>query len=190
MTTPLPQEEERRQASDEKPAPQPWRHGALLPVRVVLRDFAARGLPAIGQRATGDHLWRFIAEELGDTLADYAPHLKRTLRETGGLVLLDGLDEVPEADARRVQVKQAVQGFAADFPRCRFVVTSRTYAYQRQDWKLPGFSEKVLAPFSPAQITQFVDGWYAHLAAARGRTRAMRRAGPRCSRRRSGAAPA
>jgi formylglycine-generating enzyme required for sulfatase activity len=83
-------------------------------------------------------------------------------------VLLDGLDEVPEADQRRVQVKQAVQGFAADFPRCRFVVASRTYAYQRQDWKLPGFSEAVLAPFSPAQITQFVDGWYMHLAAVRG----------------------
>ncbi len=70
-------------------------------------------------------------------------------------------------DARRVQVKQAVQGFAADFPRCRFVVTSRTYAYQRQDWKLPGFSEAVLAPFSPAQIQQFVDDWYAHMAAVR-----------------------
>ena len=82
--------------------------------------------------------------------------------------LLDGLDEVPEADQRRIQVKQAVQGFAADFPRCRFVVASRTYAYQRQDWKLSGFSETVLAPFSPAQITQFVDGWYAHLAAVRG----------------------
>ena len=172
MTTPLPQEEERRQAQDEKPEPQPWRRGALLPVRVVLRDFAAHGLPAVGTKATGDHLWRFIVAELGETLADYEPHLKRELHERGGLILLDGLDEVPEADERRVQVKQAVQGFSADFPRCRFVVTSRTYAYQRQDWKLPGFSEAVLAPFSPAQINQFVDGWYAHMAAVRGLNRA------------------
>lgn len=168
LTTPLPQDEAARRDRDEKPEPQPWRHGALLPVRVVLRDFAARGLPRAGQGATGDHLWRFIMAELGDTLADYAPHLKRELRETGGLVLVDGLDEVPEADERRMQVKQAVQGFARDFPRCRFVVTSRTYAYQRQNWKLPGFSEAVLAPFSPAQIEQFVDGWYAHLAVVRG----------------------
>ena len=116
MTTPLPQEEERRQSQDEKPEPQPWRRGALLPVRVVLRDFAAHGLPAAGQRATGDHLWRFIVAELGETLADYAPHLKRELRERGGLILLDGLDEVPKADERRVQVKQAVQGFRRRFP--------------------------------------------------------------------------
>ena len=168
LTMPLPQEAETRRSPDEKPEPQPWSHPALLPVRVVLRDFAAAGLPPVGQRATGDHLWRFIAAELGETLADYAAHLKRELREAGGLVPLDGLDEVPDADERRVQVKQAVQGFAADFPACRFVVTSRTYAYQRQDWKLPGFSEAALAPFSPAQITRFVDGWYSHLAAVRG----------------------
>ena len=88
---------------------------------------------------------------------EYGPHLKKTLLEEGGLILLDGLDEVPDADQRRVQVKQAVQGFAADFSRCRFLVTSRTYAYQRQDWKLDGFAEAVLSPFTPAQIARFVD---------------------------------
>ena len=128
LTTPLPQDENAGR-QEKEPQPQPWRHGALLPVRVVLRDLAARGLPPVGQRASGDHLWRFIAGELGEVLAEYVPHLKKELQETGGLILLDGLDEVPEADARRVQVKQAVQGFAADHPRCRFVVTSRTYAY-------------------------------------------------------------
>ncbi|MCP4534753.1 MAG: hypothetical protein GY831_26475, partial [Delftia sp.] len=83
-------------------------------------------------------------------------------------ILLDGLDEVPDAHQRRAQVKQIVNGFAADFSRCRFLVTSRTYAYQRQDWKLDGFSEVVLSHFTPAQVVRFVDGWYDHVGAVRG----------------------
>ncbi|MCD4739239.1 MAG: SUMF1/EgtB/PvdO family nonheme iron enzyme [Anaerolineae bacterium] len=156
LTTPLP----------DKDKPQPWEHGALLPVRVVLRDFVARGLPETGARVNGKTLWDFIATELGH--AEYAPHLKRELLERGGLILLDGLDEVPEVQHRRAQVKAAVQSFTDDFPHCRFLVTSRTYAYQRQDWKLRGFAEAVLAPFTPGQIARFVERWYMHVGQVRG----------------------
>ena len=167
LTAPLPGEHpERQRREEEKARPQPWDHGALLPVRIVLRDFVARGLPAPGEPVTGHTLWHFIAAELGH--AEYAPHLWCELLERGGLILLDGLDEVPEAHRRREQVKAAIQGFVADFPHCRFLVTSRTYAYQRQDWKLDGFSEVVLAPFTPAQIARFVERWYAHVGTVRG----------------------
>jgi formylglycine-generating enzyme required for sulfatase activity len=144
-----------------------WTHRWLLPVRVVLRDFVARGLPPLGAKASGDHLWRFLKAELGETLADFASLLHKHLQEQGGLVLLDGFDEVPEAEQRRQQVMDAVQGFARDFPRCRFLLTSRTYAWQRQAWRLPGFAEAVLAPFSDEQIETFVDRWYAHVSTLR-----------------------
>lgn len=163
FTEPLPQEK----GDEQDPAPQVWTHGALLPVRVVLRDFAARGLPPAGKPASADTLWTFIAAELGETLAEFAPHLKRLLREQGGLLLLDGLDEVAEVKQRREQLRQAVEGFAAAFPKCRILVTSRTYAYQQQDWRLAGFSEVVLAPFSRGQIERFVERWYAYIAKAR-----------------------
>ncbi len=164
LRRPLPQEERERKEGDE-PKPQPWDHGALLPVLVVLRDLAARGLPEEGLKADGDTLWEFIRSELPDTQRSSAEALKQELQENGGLLLLDGLDEVPEADKRREQVKDAVQGFAADFPRLRILVTSRPYAYQKQAWKMTGFAEAVIAPFNRPQMRFFVDNWYRHAAA-------------------------
>jgi len=160
LRSPLPNAE----GKDEEES-QPWDHGALLPVRVVLRDFATQGLPGPGKKATASDLWDFIAGTLAPaSLGGYAGILYKHLQEQGGLILLDGLDEVPEAESRREQIRLAVEGFAGSFPRCRMLLTSRTYAYQNQGWKLQGFAEAVLAPFSDGQIHRFVTRWYAHSA--------------------------
>jgi formylglycine-generating enzyme required for sulfatase activity len=160
LTAPLPQMDD-----NEEPSPQPWSHGALLPVHVVLRDFAARGLPGPGEKGTAKQLCDFIGAELESAaLGDYVAHLWLHLREKGGLLLLDGLDEVPAAEDRRIQLKQVVEDFAAAFPDCRILVTSRTYAYQQQAWQLSSFEEAFLAPFEEGQIRHFVDRWYAHMS--------------------------
>ena len=168
LRTPLPEEEERFDEK-KKPQPQPWKHGALLPLRVILREFVARGLnrATLQQPGNGDPLLNFIVMELPDELRVIAGPLRTELLTSGGLLLLDGLDEVPEADTRRLQVKAVVEQFAATFPKVRILVTSRTYAYQKQDWKLDSFREAVLAPFSRAQIERFVQRWYAFVGQAR-----------------------
>lgn len=166
LKAPLPDEKDQEKHKKE---PQPWDHETLLPVRIILRDFAARGLPEAGAEATANHLWRFIAAELETaTLGDYAPHLRDELLKKGGLLLLDGLDEVPEAHQRRTQIKQTIEDFAATFRHCRILVTSRTYAYQKQDWRLPNFAQAVLASFSDGQIRRFVEHWYDHIGTLRG----------------------
>ncbi|MSP12001.1 MAG: NACHT domain-containing protein [Chloroflexi bacterium] len=168
LTAPLPGDSAGEKQDEKQKERQPWSHATLLPVRIILRDFAARELPPPDQEATAEHLWRFIEAELqAASLADYAPLMRRELMEQGGLILLDGLDEVPEAGQRRTQIKQVVEGFAGTFYRCRVVVTSRTYAYQKQEWRLPEFAEATLAPFSPGQIRQFVERWYTHIAGLR-----------------------
>ncbi|MFZ4703821.1 MAG: NACHT domain-containing protein, partial [Candidatus Methylumidiphilus sp.] len=159
LTAPIPPEPDSR---DVQPKPQHWQHGALLPVPVVLRDFASE---LAGKAVNAETLWQHIESQLRQaSLGEFAPHLRAELLAEGGLILLDGLDEVPESENRREQIKQAVQDFADTFQHCRFLATSRTYAYTRQDWKLQGFAEAVLLPFSTGQIKRFVTAWYQHMA--------------------------
>jgi formylglycine-generating enzyme required for sulfatase activity/energy-coupling factor transporter ATP-binding protein EcfA2 len=147
-----------RRLGDEWDLPRPF------PVRVVLRDYAARGL------AQGVGLWDFVAAELGrvesgdGNLAPFAPQLKRALQRRGGLLLLDGLDEVPDANQQRERLKATVERFARDFDRCRILVTSRPYAYQNPAWHLAGFEVRRLADFSPEQVQDFIAKWYAQIA--------------------------
>lgn len=179
LTSPLPDDK-----GQDEDHPQPWVHGALLPVRVILRDFAARGiLPPAGQPVTLEHLWRYLTDQLQQfDLGEFAPHLRYLLKDQGGLLLFDGLDEVPEASQRRSQIIQLVEA-ASSLSKCRVLVTSRIYAYHQQDWVLGDFQVAVLDSFSNGQIIRFVNHWYDHLAQlgavpssdeAKGRARGLR----------------
>ena len=161
LTSPLPDDEGNDQAEK-----QTWSHGRLLPLLVILRDLAAEGLPASDEPATADHLWDYLTTH--SKTAAYIPFLKQAFEQRGGLLLLDGLDEVPEADSRRRQILELVADLKATLPQVRILVTSRVYAYQQQDWALSGFEAVLLAPFSWGQICRFIDRWYAYTAALRG----------------------
>jgi formylglycine-generating enzyme required for sulfatase activity len=154
-----------RRAEKDIPEPQPWYHGALLPVRIVLRELATE-LPDADAAIDANTLLGHVERQLQTAgLGEFLPPLKQELLERGGLILLDGLDEVPDAQDRRARIKRAVESFAQTFQRCRYLATSRTYAYQQQDWKLRGFAETQLLPFQPWQIKAFVAAWYGQMTA-------------------------
>ena len=136
-----------------------------LPVRIVLRHFAA-WLPANGSPGLAGLVWDYLKHLLGQWGCEEAfDHVKRTLTDEGGIVFFDGLDEVAESDeeAKRTLIKEAIADLAATLPRCKVVVTSRDYAYRRDDrWRLPDdeFPVVELALFDLAQIKAFVETWY------------------------------
>jgi len=141
-----------------------WKHGAKLPIRVVLREFAEQ-LPAGDQPARAGELWAYIGKELEDSghglSADAIKHVKRIADNHGALILLDGLDECGDS-TRRERVLGAVKEFMKNAgPACRFVLTARPYAW-------PGGSDPksgiyALADLNDAQIEQFIRAWYAAL---------------------------
>ncbi|MCL4870521.1 MAG: SUMF1/EgtB/PvdO family nonheme iron enzyme [Anaerolineae bacterium] len=140
---------------------QGWRLGWLLPARVILRDYAERGLR---QKRP---LWEFIAAELGrgeTQLAPYAPHLRQQWLDEGGLLLLDGLDEVPDAHKWREQLRQEILTFAATFKKVRILVTGRPYAYDKPEWQLDAFTRTDLLDFDQAQMFAYIDRRYALMA--------------------------
>ena len=138
-----------------------WRHGTLLPIRVVLRRFAET-LPAGQERACAGDLWNFIAHDIQDSGIASSQEALTTLRgiarNHGALFLLDGLDECGST-ALRGRVEAAVRDLMDKAgEHCRFLLTARPYA--RPKGTAPDQGVYMLADFSPAQSEQFIRSWY------------------------------
>ncbi|HEY4688127.1 MAG TPA: NACHT domain-containing protein, partial [Anaerolineae bacterium] len=146
-------------------APEAFR--GMLPVRLILREVVARHIPADTPKGTAQMLWDAlrddVTERLGEDVAvKLLPHLKARLLKEGAFVLLDGLDEVPEAQQRRKALLQAVQDLSGTLPakRSHVLVTARPYAYADRQWQLSKFATLALAPFSEEQVKRFIECWY------------------------------
>ncbi|MET9677092.1 NACHT domain-containing protein [Streptomyces sp. NPDC006482] len=82
----------------------------------------------------------------------------RVLAAGRGLVLVDGIDEIPEAE--RGRARDWLRGLLDTYEGNRWLVTSRPTAV-RDDWLAPeGFSELTLAPMTRTEVTTFVRRWH------------------------------
>jgi NACHT domain len=151
----------------QKSLPKPLK--GRIPLRIILRRVE---IPAGAKEGQAIWLWDTVQEEIRETL-ETSQHagqhakavlesLKRKLMQSpGGLILLDGLDEVPAAGQRRVRLLQAIQALVDSMPdHTRFIVTARPYAYTDPSWRLKDFTAFFLTPFDQEQRTQFIRGWY------------------------------
>ncbi|OUC13157.1 MAG: hypothetical protein B0A82_18605 [Alkalinema sp. CACIAM 70d] len=83
------------------------------------------------------------------------------------LLLLDGLDEVPEQFQR--SVKRSIEQFARDYYQVGIIVTCRT---QTVEYNLGNFAFLEVADFNPEQVETFVRKWFTanELASAENQT--------------------
>ncbi|MFD9036446.1 NACHT domain-containing protein [Streptomyces sp. NPDC059567] len=82
----------------------------------------------------------------------------RVLAAGRGLVLVDGIDEIPEAE--RDRARRWLRDLLDSYDGNRWLVTSRPTAV-RDDWLASdGFTELGLAPMSTAEVGTFVRRWH------------------------------
>jgi formylglycine-generating enzyme required for sulfatase activity len=141
-----------------------WAHGALLPIRVILRRFAEQLAPGDKAARAGD-VWAFIAHDLdagGYGLStDAMKYVQRIARTQGALILLDGLDECGNSASRERVLGAVRELMRTAGPQCRFVLTARPYAWP--SGPDPARGVYALADLDDAQIEQFIHRWYAAL---------------------------
>ncbi|WP_326807820.1 NACHT domain-containing protein [Streptomyces sp. NBC_01186] len=136
-----------RQEYDEHLAHLLGRVPFVLPLRRVVRE----GLPPTPDR---------FLHAVGSSLAGSQPPgwADRVLGAGRGLLLVDGVDELPERE--REAVRRWLRELAADFPGNLWLVTARPSAV-REDWLGPeGFAELSLAPMSRADAAAFIRRWH------------------------------
>ncbi|MFH8607597.1 NACHT domain-containing protein [Streptomyces sp. NPDC018029] len=93
-------------------------------------------------------------------IAGSQPHgwIDRVLQEGRGLILVDGIDEVPEDD--RNDARRWLRELLSAYPDNRWLVTSRPSAVRERWLTDDDFAELDLAPMNRANIAEFIQRWH------------------------------
>jgi hypothetical protein len=121
----------------------------VLPLRTLIRQGAFLPSPGNFLAATGIPL---------NPPPDWAEEVMRSGR---ALLLIDGVDEIPERDRERTQ--EWLTGLLAAYPDCNCVITTRPTAVSEGWLARRDFTELTLLPMNQQDVEAFVGRW--HLAA-------------------------
>jgi len=122
----------------------------LIPFYIRLRTYTNGQFPAPEE---------FISN-VARNIATYMPThwVHGVLQEGRGLILLDGVDELPNRS--RSRVRRWIGELIRDFPGNRFVVTSRPSAVGLRWLDTEEFDNSFLQPMDQADIERFLDHWH------------------------------
>lgn len=127
---------------------EPW--NGVLPFFVRLRSFAGIELP--GPEDFIRHgAWMLLDEKPSGWV-------RNILAQGRGLILIDGVDELPEED--REHVRRWLRDLTDVFNECKFVVTSRPPAIDEGWLDAMDFEDTELQPMSTDDIDAFIDKWH------------------------------
>jgi hypothetical protein len=128
-----------------------------MPVVVVLRDYEK-------YRASenGGSIVEFIASrcEIDFQIPPVAGAFEYLFLTSQAVVIFDGLDELTET-SKRMEVKHAVEHFAARYPSLPILVTSREVGYEQAPLSRDIFEVYKLAPFDNEQVREYAHKWFA-----------------------------
>jgi predicted NACHT family NTPase len=135
-----------------------WEHGSLIPVKILLRDYAAWAI-----QSSHYNLWDYVSyliDSMG--LPHYKSELYNELTHDGGIILFDGFDEIPRDGNVLQRIRNEIQTFYEEFPKCRMLLTSRPYAYDTSYFN--GVFTTTILQFNKEQIDKYIDNWFSQLA--------------------------
>ncbi|SPF05242.1 serine protease [Streptomyces sp. MA5143a] len=123
----------------------------LVPFVIPMREVHARGghFPRVSELLSA-----------GRIMTDDAPEgwARRVLEAGRGLLLVDGLDEVPERE--REEARRWLTALLDRYPRTRCLATVRPNAVEKGWLAKDGFAELTLLPMTDDDIRAFVGAWH------------------------------
>ncbi|MEZ4679282.1 MAG: NACHT domain-containing protein [Caldilineaceae bacterium] len=141
--------------------PEAWQ--TLLPIAVTLRDLAAwiesEEISQRNSRLLLDYLQHWLHERILD---EYYFVLKDHLRRGQAVLLLDGLDELPDNERLRQQITEMIGDLPEAFPNAPILVTCRVLSYRTSPWQLDELIWPIfeLAELTDHQVRHFIQDWY------------------------------
>lgn len=158
----------------------PQHFGPLLPIPIILRDYK------VGEWNNYEDMLRDFIKQLDEEIRDSVTveWLTDYLAKGQAIVLLDGIDEIGSAEARRHLRDNVVFPLVEKFPDNFLILTSRIIGYEEVRFDLqrvhlhaswepqpngitsetvfatPAFPRCYVAPFNNEDIEQFITRWY------------------------------